>query len=61
MDGRTKRDGKSLEILGYYHPLEEVGEKRLVVNLERVDHWIGHGALPTEAVGSLLKQARKQA
>jgi small subunit ribosomal protein S16 len=60
MDSRTKRDGKSLEILGYYHPLENKAEKRLVVNMDRVDHWIGQGACPTEAVGSLIRQARRK-
>ena len=60
-DGRTKRDGKSIEILGAYHPLESDEQKRLQVNLERVDHWIQNGALPTDAVASLLKRAKKAA
>jgi len=60
MDSATKRDGKSLEILGHYHPLEGEETKRLVVDLERIDHWIRHGAAPTESVASLIKQARKR-
>lgn len=61
MDGRTKRDGKHLEILGTYHPLETDDVKRLKVELERVDHWISTGAQPTDTVASLIKQARKRA
>jgi small subunit ribosomal protein S16 len=60
MDSRWKRDGKSLEILGQYHPLEADEQKRLVVKLDRVDHWLSKGALPTEQVASLVKQARKR-
>jgi len=61
MDARTKRDGKHLDILGIYHPLEEDDEKRLRIDLERVDHWIQHGAQPTEKVAALVRHARRRA
>lgn len=53
----SPRDGRTVETLGYYKPLSNPA--RLVVNLERVEYWMGQGALPTETVRSLLAKARK--
>ena len=55
-DGRAKRDGKVLEILGYYDPLAADADKQFVVKRERVQHWLGVGAQPTDTVASLLKK-----
>ncbi len=60
MDSRTKRDGKNLEILGTYHPIETDDEKRVKIKLDRVDHWVSQGALPTESVASLIKHVRRR-
>ncbi|MFV2007538.1 MAG: 30S ribosomal protein S16, partial [Longimicrobiales bacterium] len=56
-DSASPRDGRFVETLGYYKPLSEPA--RLVVDLERVDHWIGQGARPSDTVNSLLNKARR--
>ncbi|MEJ2206994.1 MAG: 30S ribosomal protein S16, partial [Gemmatimonadota bacterium] len=56
-DSASPRDGRFVETLGYYKPLSQPA--RLVLNLERVDHWIGEGALPSGTVTSLISKARK--
>ncbi len=55
--GSSPRDGRVVENLGYYKPLSQPA--RLVVNMDRVDFWIGQGALPSETVRSLLVKARR--
>ena len=51
------RDGRFVESLVYYKPLSQPA--RLVVDLQRVDHWIGLGAQPSDTVRSLINRARK--
>lgn len=55
-DSRTPRNGKCLEKLGWYDPLAPEG-KDLCVNLERTQHWMSVGALPTPKAAKLLKKA----
>ena len=55
IDSRRPRDGRSLEILGFYDPLTEPATVRL--DAERVDAWIAKGALPSDTVGKLMRQA----
>jgi small subunit ribosomal protein S16 len=50
---RSKRDGKYLENLGTYDPLQDPAE--VTLNHERIRYWIGVGAQPTETVASLIK------
>ena len=52
-DSRTKRDGRSLEEIGKYHPTEEPSV--IQVDSERVQYWLGVGAQPSEQVMALLK------
>ena len=56
IDSHKKRDGKSLEILGTYNPLN--GEL-IQFNNERIDAWIKLGALPTDAVKKLQRLHNK--
>ncbi len=53
-DARSPRDGRFIENLGYYDPRGKV-EK---IDLERVDHWLSHGAQPSETVAAIIKRAR---
>jgi small subunit ribosomal protein S16 len=55
IDSRRPRDGRSLEILGFYDPLTEPATVRL--DAERLDAWIAKGALPSDTVGKLMRQA----
>ncbi|MBF0422980.1 MAG: 30S ribosomal protein S16 [Magnetococcales bacterium] len=52
-DSRKPRDGRFLEKLGTYDPRLESGG--LKVNMDRINHWIGVGAQPSEPVAKLLK------
>jgi small subunit ribosomal protein S16 len=56
-DGASPRDGRFVETLGYYKPLSDPA--RLVVDMERVDHWLGEGASPSGTVKSLISKARR--
>jgi small subunit ribosomal protein S16 len=49
---RSKRDGKYLENVGTYDPMLDPAEVKL--NHERIQHWIGVGAQPTDTVKSLI-------
>ena len=52
-DGRTRRDGRSIEVIGRYHPKEE--PSLIEINSERAQYWLSVGAEPTEPVLKLLK------
>ena len=52
-DARNRRDGRSIEVIGRYHPKED--PSLIEVNSERAQYWLGVGAQPTEAVLVLLK------
>jgi small subunit ribosomal protein S16 len=52
-DARTKRDGRSIETIGKYHPKED--PSFIEVNSERAQYWLGVGAQPTEAVAAILR------
>lgn len=54
MDARTPRDGKTIEEIGTYDPMIRDTDKRVTIDAERVDYWLGVGALPTEKVKILI-------
>ena len=57
-DSRSPRDGRFIEKLGTYNPMLDKGHKdRVVLNSERIQHWIKMGALPSERVTLFLADA----
>lgn len=48
---RSRRDGKPVEVLGYYNP----AKKDLKLDKKRVDYWREKGALITQGVEKLIK------
>ena len=54
-DQRFPRDGRFLEILGTYDPLEK--GNNFNVNLEAANKWISKGAQPSQTVASILRKA----
>jgi small subunit ribosomal protein S16 len=52
-DKESPRDGRFLEIIGFYNPRTEPGT--LEIQEERVYEWMNKGALPTESVAQLFK------
>lgn len=56
MDKRAPRHGRPLEELGTYNPLVKETDARAILKAERVDYWLGVGALPSEKVAVLIKK-----
>ena len=56
-EGEAPRDGRFVESLGYYKPLSHPA--RVVVDMERVDHWLGQGAQPSDTVASIIRKVRR--
>ncbi len=54
VDGRTPRNGRILEKLGHYDPLEKDKAKQIVIDLEKVKKWLDKGAEPSESVDDIL-------
>ncbi|HEX3039037.1 MAG TPA: 30S ribosomal protein S16 [Caproiciproducens sp.] len=52
-DSRYPRDGRFIEEIGYYNPLEEPSVVK--VDADKAKKWIANGAQPTDTVKSLLK------
>ena len=59
IDSRRPRDGRALEILGYYDPLTEPATVQ--IDAERLAAWVGMGALPSATVAKLIKLNRAPA
>lgn len=57
IDQRNPRDGRALEELGQYDPMNKDESKQINFNAERVAYWLSVGAQPSETVASLLKRA----
>jgi len=53
-DSHAKRDGRFLEILGFYNPKLKT-PNNLKFKKERLNYWVTKGAKPTLSVANLLK------
>lgn len=56
-DGRSKRDGRVLEIVGRYNPQPQPSE--IVLDRERIDHWLARGAQPSDTVRKLIRAVER--
>lgn len=54
-DSEAKRDGKFLDIIGTYDPLHDPAEVK--IDNQKLQEWLGKGALPTTTVKSLIRKA----
>ena len=54
-DSRSPRDGRCIEEIGTYNPLNEPAT--VTVDVEKAQTWIKNGAQPTDTVRGLLKKA----
>lgn len=52
-DSRSPRDGRFIEVVGTYEPLQE--PSRVEIDNEKALKWLRHGAQPTERVEKLLR------
>ena len=55
-DIRNPRDGKYLEMLGWYNPFVADNEKNLSIDVARLQYWIDNGAIVSDRVKSLVKR-----
>lgn len=56
IDQRAPRNGRVLEELGTYDPMVAEADARVQLNGERIKHWLGVGAQPSDKVGVLIKK-----
>jgi len=54
VDSRTPRDGKIIEKLGHYDPIEKDVTKQIVLKRDRIEYWLGQGAVPSDTVSEIL-------
>lgn len=55
-DSRSPRDGRFIDLVGIYHPLEKDAEVGLKIDEEKALKWLHQGALPSDTVRSLLRR-----
>ena len=60
-DKRVRRDGRFIERIGFYNPLARGGEEPLRIEQDRLTHWLGVGAQPSDTVERLVKQGAAKA
>ena len=60
-DKSARREGRFIERIGFYNPLAKTGEEGLRIAQDRLTHWIGVGATPSDTVARLIKQAPQAA
>lgn len=55
VNSETRRDGRALDIIGYYNPMVEPNDVK--IDNDKVKEWIDRGAQPSDTVRSLLKKS----
>ena len=57
-DQRSPRDGRFIEMIGHYNP--HTHPSQIVIDRERLDHWISKGAEPSDTVRKLMRAPNSQ-
>jgi small subunit ribosomal protein S16 len=55
VDSRSPRDGRVIEEVGLYHPIEKE-DKQVSLKEDRIKEWLGKGATPTDIVKKLINR-----
>ena len=55
IDKKAPRDGRTIEEVGYYHPIE-AEDKQIVFDAEKVRAWLDKGAVASDTVRSILNK-----
>ena len=58
-DQRSPRDGRTIETIGQYNP--QTDPSVIEIDEERAQHWLDHGAQPSQTVATLLRKKGIQA
>ncbi|SKA04197.1 30S ribosomal protein S16 [Consotaella salsifontis] len=56
-DARSPRDGRFIEQVGAWNPMLPKDAERVTLKEDRIKHWLGEGAQPTDRVLRFLDQA----
>jgi len=56
-DSRNKRDGRFIELVGFFNPCAKGAEEPMRIDRDRIDHWVSQGAKTSDRVASLLKKS----
>ena len=56
IDKAKARDGREIEELGFYDPINKDAEQQLSLKRERIEYWMSVGALPSETVHGILRR-----
>ena len=56
MDSRAPRDGRTIDEVGFYHPIE-TEDKQLSLKEDKIREWLGKGARPSGTVKRLLNKS----
>lgn len=59
-NSKCARDGKYIELLGFYNPVARGAAPKLDINLEKLEKRLDHGAKPSATVAGLIKTFKKQ-
>ncbi len=51
--------GSPIEVIGFYNPKAEKISDKLIVKMDRYEHWIKVGAKPTETLASLVNKLKE--
>jgi small subunit ribosomal protein S16 len=57
-DQRSPRDGRVIETIGRYNAQVEPSE--IVLDEERLQHWLSRGAQPTNTVQKLIRAKKRE-
>jgi small subunit ribosomal protein S16 len=55
IDKRAPRDGKTIEEVGFYHPIE-AEEKQISFDADKVRSWVDKGAIVSDTVRGILNK-----
>ena len=55
IDKKAPRDGKTIEEVGYYHPIE-AEDKQIVFDADKIRAWLDKGAVVSDTVRSILNK-----
>lgn len=58
-DGRNPRDGRFIEEIGSYTPLQK--GNNVAMQMDRVEYWLSKGAQPSDTVASFIRKAKRTA
>lgn len=58
-DSRKRRDGNYIERIGYFNPIAQGQEKRLHIEINKLEYWKSVGAQLSDRVRALIKEYMK--